>query len=250
MCNWEHEWLAAWSATLLAVLLGLAITESAQAVVLDQIDDFQAPGTAGWGVGVNHPAPPVRVADGGPEGAGDAYLQATADGGFGAGGRLAAFNTSQWSGDYLGEDVFSMGVDVIVLGGSDLSLRLGIQGPGGAFASAAPVIITVGSGWQSIELSLDGPDLIALTGSPNLAATLAAVSEMRLLHADANPVAGGSGAAAGERVATTVGFDNLITLPEPSQTTLLAFGIAGLVGLANHKTRSGVPARFRGLARG
>ncbi|MBW2230302.1 MAG: hypothetical protein JRG92_13815 [Deltaproteobacteria bacterium] len=231
------------------LLLGLALCDAAEAVMLDQIDDFQAPGTAGWGVGFSHPTPPIRVADGGPDGPGDAYLEAAANGSAGAGGRLAVFNTTQWSGDYIGEDVLSLGLDVIVLSGSDVSLRLGIQGPGGTFASAAPVIVTAGSGWQSVELSLDGPDLIALTPLPDLAATLSALSELRLIHADAAPVGGGTGAAAGEFIDTIAGFDNLIALPEPSQSVLLASGGATLVGLARRRQRFCTPTESASPAR-
>jgi len=234
----DTEW-AARSAGLATLLLGLALCVPAQAVVLDQLDDFQAPGTSGWGVGFLHPSPPFRVANGGPLGAGDAYLQATANGGLGSGGKLAVFNTAQWSGDYIGQGVFSIGLDVIVLAGSDLSLRLGIQGPGGTFASAAPIVVTAGSGWQSVELSLDGPDLIALSALPDLIATLSAVSELRLLHAIADPGVGASGGAVGETVATTVGVDNIIALPEPAQALSLAAGIAGLLGLARRRRRRG-----------
>ena len=63
--------------------------------------DFESGTTDGWQVGnANHPNPPTNVASGGPDGAGDNFLQAQSNGGGGAGSRLAFFNESaDWTGD-------------------------------------------------------------------------------------------------------------------------------------------------------
>src|SRR3972149_6756512 len=66
----------------------------------NQFDNFQDGTLQGWGTGVTNPNPPVVVTDGGPTGAGDAYLRLTSNGSGQAGGRLVVFNTGQWTGNY------------------------------------------------------------------------------------------------------------------------------------------------------
>ena len=63
--------------------------------------------------------PPVRVSDGGPGGAGDAFLRVEGNGGSGSGSNLVAFNTDQWSGDYVANNVLAiraMNLPMVALG--------------------------------------------------------------------------------------------------------------------------------------
>ena len=69
------------------------------AVVFGQIDDFQNGTTMGWDEGSPSPNPPVNVATGGPDGAGDRFLQTNSSGGNGPGSRMVMFNQNQWAGD-------------------------------------------------------------------------------------------------------------------------------------------------------
>src|SRR5688572_16184035 len=64
------------------------------------IDTFEDGTTQGWFVPGPHPVPPANIASGGPNGAGDNYLQVTALGGDGAGSRLSVQNISQWTGSF------------------------------------------------------------------------------------------------------------------------------------------------------
>ncbi|PWB73274.1 MAG: hypothetical protein C3F15_10055, partial [Holophagae bacterium] len=81
--------------------LAMATAVPAWAVDPLQVDDFEDGTTMGWEEGAPSPNPPVNVADGGPGGAGDAYLENTSSGGTGAGSRMVMFNNAQWTGDYV-----------------------------------------------------------------------------------------------------------------------------------------------------
>ena len=79
-----------------AFAVGTVFTATPALAIPITPDTFEDGSTQGWvanllGMG-SHPAPPANVADGGPLGAGDNYLQITALGGGGAGSRLSAIN--------------------------------------------------------------------------------------------------------------------------------------------------------------
>lgn len=131
---------------------GLTLPQGANALSLGQVDDFEDGTTQGWAVGPPHPAPPANVASGGPAGAGDNYMQLTAIGGASAGSRLAAFNISQWSGDYLAAGITGFSIDLNNLGSTDLSLRLGISDGGSNAAISGAVTLLAGSGWTNVQV--------------------------------------------------------------------------------------------------
>ena len=100
----------------LCALVVLGLASGAPAVTLDQADDFQDGTTQGWHTGAANPNPPSEVADGGPDGDGDGFLRIEGNGQDGAGGNLVAFNTAQWSGDYLAAGVGEIRADLRNLG--------------------------------------------------------------------------------------------------------------------------------------
>jgi len=170
------------------VTLGaLAQPAPAWSITAGQIDDFQEGTTAGWGVGVVSPVPPVNVASGGPDGAGDAYLELTSLGGGGPGSRLAVDNAVQWAGDYIAEGITGVVLDADLFSANPVSLRLGLIGPGGAFASATPVVLPAFSGWQLADFSLDAADLVAVSEGATLNLTLSNVTSLRVFHSAGPP---------------------------------------------------------------
>ena len=75
------------------VALSTALAAPAQCITLGQIDTFESGTTEGWFAGGGPmggvpPVPPTVIGDGGPGGAGDAYLQLSSNGSATAGGRL------------------------------------------------------------------------------------------------------------------------------------------------------------------
>jgi hypothetical protein len=192
------------------------------AVVFGQIEDFS--GSHGWTSGDPNPNPPVTVPDSGPLGGGDTALRVTSNGGSGPGGKLVVFNRTPWTGSYTAVGVSTIMADLRNLGTTTLSFRLAFNGPGGWFVTAASPV-TAFSGWNSKEFDIRPVTLVPAGGS-SAAATLAAVSEMRILHSAA---VGFTGA----QVSGAFLVDNLQAVPEPSEVWMI--GLAGLVLLSRKR---------------
>ena len=183
---------------LLALFLLLAAPAVAQ-ITIGQTDDFEDGTTQDWRNGRNTPDV-SNVATGGPDGAGDAYLQIVADGSFIA-GRLVAFNTEQWAGDFTAAGVTTVTLDLNNTGTSDLVVRLWIEGPGGDFVSTDGLFLGAGSGWQAASFSVQPGDLTA-SGGTDVNATLSDVFRFRVYH-------GPAASAPGPNVVGELGLDNI-----------------------------------------
>ncbi len=202
-----------------ASFLLLAVS-SARAITLGQVDNFQGGTLAGWGNGGVGGAPPVlNVADGGPAGAGDRFLQIISDGG-GAGGRLTAFNRTQWLGNYLAAGVTAIEVDLQNLGPTSLSIRLAFKG---SLSMGAPAYLTTaavlapGSGWQHFTFSLLPTNLIPVAGPPAYNTLFSTgLAEVRFI----NEIAANN--SNGDILVGQVGIDNVRAVPEPAVSVLLA----------------------------
>ena len=180
------------------------------AVTLNQLENFS--GIHEWSSGDPNPNPPVIVAGSGPLGTGDNALRVTSNGGNSAGSRLIVFNETVWTGDYTAAGIFSLGVDLRNNGTTTLSMRLAFNGPGGWFVTAvAPV--TAFSGWTSQVFDIRPAALVA-AGGGDPAATLAAVSELRILHSAAVDFRGA-------KVSSSFLVDNVRAIPEPSTVMVL-----------------------------
>jgi hypothetical protein len=180
-------------------------------VTFGQFDDFQNGTTMGWSHGSQFsPNPPTNIATGGPDGAGDRYLQNRSTGTFGTGSRQVVLNQAQWRGDYVTAGVTRVEARVANFGATDLSMRVAVEG--GAletrFISASAIALPAGSGWQSLAFDLTPAALTNAGGSESLATVLAAVGQLRFLSASGSTFQGDS-------VAATVGIDNIRALRLP-----------------------------------
>ena len=181
----------------------MVLAAAAWAVDPLQVDDFEDGTTMGWEEGAPSPNPPVNVPDGGPGGAGDAYLENSSSGGTGAGSRMVMFNNAQWTGDYLAAGVSSLQAHLNNLGSTDLPMRVAIEGAGGGrFASIDPIVLPAGSGWQHVVFELTDAAMTSVGGAQTLADVLANVTELRVL---ASNVPDWNGAA----LVAVAGMDNL-----------------------------------------
>jgi hypothetical protein len=219
--------------TAFALLVGILLPSTGHAgPILGQIDTFQDGTTQGWGIGVRGGSGgPVNVATGGPDGAGDRFLQATSTGGPRADGRLTVFNTSQWAGDYLTAGVNAIEMDLKNFGTSDLFIRVAqksgtlMNSPG--FVTTDAFDLPADGQWHHV-LFLLGADSLTEVGSSTLtlAALLSNVAELRIIES-AKP------ALNGDVIAARIGIDNIraTVIPEPSTMVLLLTG-CGFFGAA------------------
>ncbi len=176
--------------TILLLATALLLSAPAGAVTPGQVDDFEDGTTQNWTVGSPHPEPPVNVPTGGPDGADDNYLLATASGGNGPGSRLAVRNGIQWAGDYLAAGVASLELDLLNLGNVDLDIRLLFEdtstgSPTHVAVTSWAAHLPAGSGWTAVSFPIAPADLIPLLGS--VEGALENATGLRIFH---NPDAG------------------------------------------------------------
>ncbi|MES2922800.1 MAG: PEP-CTERM sorting domain-containing protein [Verrucomicrobiota bacterium] len=187
------------------------------AITLNQLDDFS--GIHDWTSGDPNPNPPVIRTDAGPLGSGDSALRVSSNGSTGPGGRLIVFNETLWTGNYTAAGIQSLAVDLRNLGNNTLSMRVAVNGAGGWFVTPATPV-TAFSGWTSQVFDLH-PSALVSAGGANATLTLAAVSELRILHSATADYRGA-------RVSSEFMVDNIRAIPEPS--TMLVCGLALFAG--------------------
>jgi hypothetical protein len=149
-------------------------------IVYGQNDNFTEGTTQDWVSGGANPNPPVNISSGGPAGASDAYLQIEsngAGGGGGAGGKLVAFNTGHWTGDYIEEGVNRINMDMNNISGPAVNMRLRIDGPGGSFYSMDSVHVPAGSGWVNVNFDVRETNM---SGGADYTATMSDVQNVWL----------------------------------------------------------------------
>src|SRR5689334_8196515 len=96
-------------AALLVFPVVVAFARVAECVTFNQVDTFQA-GKNNWTDG--HAGDNLAViANGGPNGAGDSYLQVSS-GSAGGEPRLITFNQNQWTGNYIAAHVKSVSMEL------------------------------------------------------------------------------------------------------------------------------------------
>jgi hypothetical protein len=178
-----------------AIVLALLVAAQATAVTYDQVDDFQDPddGKAGWrgGVGFTNQQ---RVATGGPDGAGDAYLLVTA--------RRYHLATE-------------MDMKYLVPDTDAIEIRILLFGPGGAFASANLTDPLSTDAWERYRFGLTSADLVHVAGGTgNLTDTLTDVRKLLIRHDRPEPTIPRDHP---PHITGTIGIDNIHAVPAPPE---------------------------------
>ena len=192
----------------IAAIAMLLFAARAHAITAGQVDDFEDGTEQSWTEGGPSPNPPVNVPDGGPNGAGDAYLQNVSSGGSGAGSAQVMFNSAQWSGDYSEAGVVTIEADMANFGETDLHMRIAVEGREGThYGSATAVELPAGSDWTHV--SFDLTDIALIDGPAPPSTVLSGVTTLRILSAEAGPQW------EGDRIVSTLGVDNITALARP-----------------------------------
>ncbi|MEP6821989.1 MAG: PEP-CTERM sorting domain-containing protein [Chthoniobacterales bacterium] len=204
----------------------------AGAITLGQVDDFQSADPLDRFNWVNGASMVQRINGGGPLGAGDNYLQVTANGA-GQGGRLVAQNynnpfdvppiVSQWTGNYLAAGVNRIEFDLNNMSSVTLSIRLAFKtdlSQGSSGYLSARVILAPGSGWQHFSISI-APGSLTAIGGPAAYNTFFAngFEELRIINE------AGSTNLNGDPVVGVLGIDNIRAVPEPATIALAVGGV-------------------------
>ena len=153
-----------------------------------QADDF-ASDLEGWSTGGSILS---RVASGGPDGAGDAFLRVQP-----AIGNLAAFNSgADWIGDYLTVGAEQVTVDLMAAAGtSELSIRLAIFGPGPGlpgpstplWTSTVAAVVPGDGFWRPVTFSLAPADLTRVRGNVSYNQSMSGVVRIMFRHQTGPP---------------------------------------------------------------
>ncbi|MCC6492147.1 MAG: hypothetical protein IT424_03905 [Pirellulales bacterium] len=203
------------------------------------VDDFQTGlATLGWAGG----AAPTRIADGGPGGAGDAYLRISA----GAGGHLATYNeAAAWVGDWGASGATAVTVDLMSPATSaPLAIRLVLFGPTSTFdrwTSVSAQSVPSDGVWRSYSFAIGPGDITRVIGGGTYEQLRASTLRVMLRH---NP---GSPSATGPPVASPGGMLNIdnITLAGSAEPLVGDFNHDGLVDAADlNDPTAGWQARF------
>ncbi len=203
-----HTWLRAALRFGYLGLVALVFTHHASAAQVISVSDFQDNTTDSW-TAQRIPASiaPKVVADGGPEGAGDAFLEITAQGGNGPGSKLAVFNSDiSWTGNYLDLGANAIEVDMRNTSGGALSMRLVLFGNGSTndrWTSTEAFDLPSDGQWHSASFSMAEDALSRVRGNSEYGAALGDVIRVMLRHDTGTPSAGGSS------ISANVGLDNI-----------------------------------------
>lgn len=219
------------------MLIALGLAGSVHAINVGQLDDFQDGTTQNWANGGVFGVPPVlNIADGGPAGAGDRFMQISSIGGSGPGSRLTVFNRDQWLGNYVGQGIIAIEMDLNNFSDVELSIRVGFKqdfGPGAPGYVSQAFVLPAGSGWQHFVFTIDMASMIALNSPASFNSFFSGnFGEMRIINS-VNPDLNG------DPIIGLLGIDNIHAVPEPASFVLAATGLFAIAAARRLKGRAG-----------
>jgi hypothetical protein len=210
--------------TLAAFSFAAALCSSAQAITLGQVDDFQDGTLQAWDGGpwMNN------IPNGGPNGAGDRYLEVESRGGSGPGSRLATYNTLQWSGNYTAAGVKTVEMHLKNMSSQSIHMRAVIFGPGQAtqWTSSTAVIIPANSDWVRVSFILSPSTMVRVAGSDSFATCMADVTRFMIRH-NVNASSGG------DPFVGFMGVDNVTAVAGPTVFPNALLMLTGFVQSGN-----------------
>jgi hypothetical protein len=210
----------------MALGIFLLAPSQGQAITAFQINDFQSGTTESWTNGPS--SDPSWIANGGPNGVGDGFLQIGSNGTGGSGGIPASFNLDQWSGDYDAADITFIEFDLRLMelanGHSNLEIRLVLigQNTDNRWTSTEAFVLPEDDQWYHVSFALSEAEMTWVLGDLSFDELFSDVGRLMIRHDEGTP------SHKGTQIAALVGVDNIRAIPEPSTALLLALGLAGL----------------------
>jgi hypothetical protein len=203
-----------------------------------QIDTFQS-GAGTWQGGgqITHPDASKVIANGGPMGTGDQYLQIDSSIGSddtNAAPRLLAISSipaTEWTGDFVTPGVTAVSMDLLNPNPSTtLTMRIAFRdgtsnsSPAYVTDNADAISLAPNSGWTQVTFQINS-SVMTTVGSPGDFTTfLENVQEFRIVDSATATYMGDQFSSQ-----TYFGVDNIMAVPEPSALALSALALSALV---------------------
>ena len=189
--------------------------------VLGQVDDFQTGTSENWNGALGF----FTNVAGGQGGAGDFYLEVTANGGFGPGSPVATYNDNQWAGDYVAGGISGIQVDLANFGQIDLEMRaMLLFGLGGDWTTTVPLLVPADGQWHTVTFALTEADMTQIGGIGSFNDSLSSVGRLLLRHQSGAP----QGPGGGSPIVGLLGIDNITAIAIPGPAVLPLLGVAAL----------------------
>jgi hypothetical protein len=153
-------------------------------ISVNQLEDFED-GASQWSVNNGATLVPVTE-DAGPAGNGDdaLYMSTAAM----SVSRLLVVNVIEWNGNWTATGVTQISLGIRNPNAFDLSVRLGISGPGGQSAGGSgdthvtdAITVTADNAWHELSFHVSAADFTAI-GNYDTATALAGVTHFRVIH--------------------------------------------------------------------
>jgi hypothetical protein len=126
----------------------------------NQTDDFEDATEQGWKHGISTANDPVNVSTDGPAGAGDNFLRNM--NGLVGNRHIMLNQDARWLGNYTGQGIVAIRMDVRNSGVNDLHLRVAFRGGVGPswMATTNAVVVAPGATWVTIEIPILASDFV------------------------------------------------------------------------------------------
>jgi hypothetical protein len=192
-------------------------------VVFGQVDTFDN-GVMDWNNSFGQQTA-AWIDGGGPGGAADPYLQIRSSGASGgSGSRLGAWNDAQWTGDFLGQGVTSIRVDIAGFEGAATELRLlFISNSGSTFTSTVSQSVASDGVWRTYTFDITAAGMTQVAGFLSYEESFNDIWRMHIRHQPGAPAPSGGAPAYPGRI----GVDNIRAVPGSGPLGLV--GVAGLL---------------------
>jgi hypothetical protein len=140
------------------------------------------------------------------------------------------FNRDQWGGDYVAAGVTEIAAQMANFGDSELFMRIALNGGADTwYGSSSAFVLPADAMWRDIIFGISSSDLSLIEGSSSITETLTNVVELRILSSAGGPNF------QGDRIAGTLGVDNITAVPVPAAILLFSSGLAVILGLKKRR---------------